>query len=201
MSIIQTGLSARESEYPVHDLIRGRWSPRAMSGERLSNTELFRLFEAAKWAPSAYNEQPWRILYVLRDTPEWKLFFDLFVEFNQSWIVNAGALILFLSRKTSSHNGAPLQTSSFDTGAAWQNLAIEGVSQDLVVHAMQGFDYERARKDLGIPDFMKVEAMVAVGKPAPIDKLPQALREKEKPSNRRPLSKTVAQGKWNEALA
>jgi len=201
MTVSEQGAKARASEYPVNDFIKGRWSPRAMTGEAITKNELFSLFEAARWASSAYNEQPWRMLYAMRGSAEWPLFFNLMVEFNQSWAKDAGALVLFLSRKVSSHNGSPLATHSFDCGSAWGNFALQGTSQNFVVHGMEGFDYERAKKDLGIPEFMQVEAMAAVGKPAPAEKLPPALKEKEVVSSRKPLEKTVAAGKWTESLA
>lgn len=200
MEIIGTGLSGREADPGVSELIRGRWSPRAMSGEVVTLQELNILFSAARWAPSAYNEQPWRMLYALRSSPEWQLFFNLMVEFNQGWTQTAGALVVFMSRKVSSHNAAPLATHSFDAGAAWQNFCLQGVSMNLVVHGMSGFDYDRARKDLQIPDYMQIEAMAAVGRPAPATTLPPPLRERESPSGRRPITQLVAAGKWSASL-
>jgi len=200
MIILDESSKVRESEYKVLDLIKGRWSPRAMTGETISKDELFSLFEAAKWAPSASNEQPWRILYALRGTPDWDLFFNLFVEGNQIWVKNAAAILIFLSKKINSRGGDSV-THSYDTGAAWENLALQAVSQNLVVHGMAGFDYERAKKDLNIPDHMRVEASAAVGKPAPKETLPEKLAAREVPSTRRPLEKTVAQGQWTEEIA
>lgn len=200
MDYLKQALTTRKPENDVSDIFVGRWSPRAMSGESLSQAELFSLFEAAKWAPSAYNEQPWRILYAFRDTPEWNLFFDLMVEFNQGWTKNAGALLLFISKKVSSKNGNPMPTHSYDTGAAWQSLALQGAMKGLVVHGMSGFDFDKAKRDLKIPDEFQVEAMAAVGKPAPVETLPVQMQSGEIPSGRRSLANTVAKGIWTENL-
>ncbi|MGH7790937.1 MAG: nitroreductase family protein, partial [Thermodesulfobacteriota bacterium] len=116
----------RKPEFDVDEIFLNRWSPRAMSGEEISEAELMSLFEAAKWAPSSFNNQPWRFLYSRRDSENWGLFFNLLAEFNQAWAKNASALIVIISRKTFDHNGKPSRTHSFDTGAAWQNLALQG---------------------------------------------------------------------------
>ncbi len=200
MDIVKQALAQRKPEYDASDIFIGRWSPRAMSGDAITQAEINCLLEAAKWAPSAYNEQPWRILYAFRDTPEWNLFFNLMVEFNQNWTKNAGALLLFVSKKVSSKNGKPMPTHSFDTGAAWQNLALQGSINGLVVHGMSGFDFEKAKAELKIPDEFQVEAMAAVGKPAPADILPKEMQSGEVPSARRPVEHTAAVGTWTERL-
>jgi nitroreductase len=191
------GSEKRKADYPIDTLLLDRWSPRAMSGEPISEQELFTLFEAARWAPSSYNNQPWRMLYARRDTDQWPLLFDLLVEVNKGWVKNAAALVLFVSKKTFDHNGKPAVTHSFDTGAAWENLALQGALSTLVVHGMQGFDFDRARIDLQIPDDYAVEAMAAIGRPGRVEDLPEAARERETPSDRRPLSQTIMEGKWS----
>src|SRR3990167_6942445 len=122
----------RKSDYPIQSLILNRFSPRAMSGELLTDDELMPLFEAARWAPSSYNAQPWRILYVKRETPHWNTLFDLLVDFNKEWCAKAATLLLFFSRTTFEHNGKPSHTHGFDTGAAWENLCLEGNERGLV---------------------------------------------------------------------
>ncbi|HOJ59145.1 MAG TPA: nitroreductase family protein [bacterium] len=188
----------RKAEYPVDDLFINRWSPRAMSGEAISRDELMSLFEAARWAPSSFNNQPWRFLYASRDTPEWNLFFDLLVEFNQSWTKNAAVLVVIVSKKNFDHNGQPSLTHSFDAGAAWASLALQGFKNGLVVHGMQGFDYDKAKTVLNIPDDYQVEAMAAIGKPGRKEDLPDALRERETPSSRKPLAEIVREGKFQK---
>ena len=190
--------NVRKAEYPVDDIFINRWSPRAMSGDAISREELMSLFEAARWAPSSYNNQPWRFLYALRNTPEWNLLFNLMGEFNQSWTKNAAALIVIVSKKNFDHNGQLSITHSFDTGAAWVSLALQGSMKGLVVHGMQGFDYEKAKSVLNIPDDHQVEAMAAVGKPGRKEDLPEAMRERETPSSRKSISEIVFEGKFKK---
>jgi nitroreductase len=188
------GSEVRKADHPIDKLFLDRWSPRAMSGEEITEEDLLTLFEAARWAPSSYNNQPWRILYARRDTPHWPLFFDLLGEFNQTWVRHAAALVLFVSKEAFDHNGQPSVTHSFDTGAAWENFALQGALKGYVVHGMQGFDYERARATLNVPEGFRVEAMAAVGKPGKPEELPEPLRERETPSDRRKLSQTICEG-------
>jgi nitroreductase len=186
----------RHPDHQIEPLLYHRWSPRSMSGEPLEQEEIHRLFEAARWAPSSYNGQPWRFFYARRDTAEWDLFFDWMVEFNQGWAKNAGLLIVIASRTTFEHNGQPSATHSFDTGAAWQNLALQGRAMGLVVHAMQGFDYDAAKEGLELPDDHAVEVMIAVGRPGKVGDLPEKLRDQEKPNRRKPITETVFEGKY-----
>ena len=169
-----------------------------MSGESIPQAELAVLFEAARWAPSAGNTHPWRILYAHRDTEHWPLFFDLLVERNQIWCRNAAALLLFISRKTNEQSGRPLITHSYDTGAAWENLALQGTLKGLVVHGMAGFDYARAKTTLDIPDDFNVEAMAAVGRPGPITVLPEDFQARESPNTRRAIDELVFEGKYRQ---
>ena len=188
------GSEKRQSENPVNPLFINRWSPRAMSGDTLNETELLSLFEAAKWAPSSSNGQPWRFIYARRDTPAWNSLFELLVEANQVWTKTAPVLIVIVSRTTFEHNGKPARTHSFDTGAAWMSLALQGWTQGLVVHGMGGFDYDKAKTVLNVPDGYQVEAMVAVGKPGPIENLPPKLQERETPSPRKKITEIVFEG-------
>jgi hypothetical protein len=194
------GSAVRVPDHPISPLFLDRWSPRAMSGEPIEEASLMRLFEAARWAPSPANVQPWRMLYARRATPSWPAFFDLLVESNQVWCRNAAALVLFLSSAINPRTGKPAVTHSFVTGAAWENFALQGVIDGLVVHGMQGFDYERARITLGVPDDYRVEAMGAVGYPGPIENLPETLRARETPNSRRPLSELVFEGRFRPSL-
>ena len=116
-----------------------------MSGEAIDESELLTLFEAARWAPSSGNSQPWRFLYARRDTEHWPVFLDLLVERNREWCVNAAALVVFVSRTVHEQTGRALITHAYDTGAAWMSLALQGWLKGLVVHGMAGFDYGRAR--------------------------------------------------------
>lgn len=188
----------RKSEYPIHDLILHRWSPRAMSGESISNEELMSLFEAARWAPSSYNSQPWRFIYAKRDTPEWSLLYDLMVQFNKDWTKNAAVLMVIISRDTFEYNNKPSITHSFCTGSAWENLALQGTTMNLVVHGMEGFDYKKAKEVLHIPEGYTVEAMCAVGRPGNNQDLPPAMQKEEVPSSRKPITEFIFEGTFKE---
>lgn len=188
------GSEKRVADHAIDSLFLDRWSPRAMTGEPIAQEELLTLFEAARWAPSSYNYQPWRFLFARRDTEHWQTFFDLMGEFNQSWTKTAAVLVVFISRTHFDFNGEPAPTHSFDTGAAWENLALQGGLKGLVVHGMQGFDYERARIALNVPEGFQVEAMCAIGKPAEPGTLSEDLQAKEAPSDRRPLEQTICEG-------
>ncbi|MCH9613841.1 MAG: hypothetical protein SP1CHLAM54_08500 [Chlamydiia bacterium] len=189
-------MSKRKSDYPIAPLILNRWSPRSMTGEALSEDELFPLFDAARWAPSSYNNQPWRFIYAYRDTPEWDTFFSLLKTGNQEWCKKAGALIVIVSHKIFERNGKPSRTHSFDTGMACQNLGLEAFNQGLACHFMSGFSYDEANEVLKVPKDYTVEAMLAVGKQAPAEELAENLREIEKPSTRKPLGKILMNGSF-----
>jgi nitroreductase len=165
-----------------------------MSGESLKDDELMSLFEAARWAPSAFNAQQRRFLYGKRDTQNWYDFFDLLSHGNKIWAKNAAVLVVVISRKNFEHNEKPSRTNMYDTGAAWENLALEGSLRGLVVHGMQGFDYEKARTVLKVPDHYEVCAMIAIGKKGKKEDLPENLQEREQPNGRRPLKEIVIEG-------
>ncbi len=187
----------RNNEYSVDDIFINRWSPRAMSGEKLPDEELFSLFEAARWAPSSYNNQPWRLIYAKRDTEHWEKLFNFLVEGNQSWVKDAAVILVLISNTTSDHNGSFMRTHSLDAGSAWENLALQGSINGLVVHGMQGFDYEKATSELNVPDEYKVEMMIAIGKPGSPEILPEKLQEIEKPSGRKSIKEIVNEGEFN----
>ena len=184
----------RQPDHPVDPVFIRRWSPRAMSGEPVSDRELLTLFEAARWAPSSYNEQPWRFSYARRDTQHWSTFFDLLVELNQSWAKNAAVLVVLVSKRTFSHDGKPNSVHTFDAGSAWENLALQAVRMGLVAHGMAGFDAEKARGELQVPGDFEVEAMIAIGRPGRSEDLPEPLRDREGPSGRKPVSEIACQG-------
>lgn len=187
----------RVSEYEVSAGILQRWSPRAMSGEAVAKDKLMSLLEAAKWAPSAFNSQPWRFLYTFKDGENWPIFFNLLAEMNQLWVKNAGALIVVLSQNNFAYNGKINPTHSFDAGSAWQNIALEASNLGLVAHAMSGFDYEKARQDLKIPENYTVEAMIAIGLPGNREDLPKDFQEREFPSDRKKVTEISAEGMFS----
>jgi nitroreductase len=183
---------------PDHEILPQlveRWSGRAMNGEPMSQAELMRLFEAARWAPSCANSQPWRFVYARAGTPHFQRLFELLAEGNRPWCARAGALIVVLS-KTTFENGSPTRTHSYDTGAAWMSLALQASHMGLVAHGMAGFNYDRARVDLGVPEGYAVEAMIAVGHPGRLEDLPESHRHREVKSMRRPVQESVFEGKF-----
>lgn len=187
-------LEVRKADYPIESLFVERWSPRAMSGEPLSEGEILTLFEAARWAPSTYNEQEWRFLYARRDTPQWATIFDLLVEGNKAWCKNAAMLTVIVAHKKFSQNGKPNPVHLFDVGAAFENIALQGTAMGLVVHGMMGFDYDKARAQLKVPEDYDVAAMFAAGRPGSVGALPEQLRQREQPSDRKPLSQIICEG-------
>lgn len=186
--------SERKPSYPINPLILNRWSPRSMSGEALNDDEIMSLFEAARWAPSSYNNQPWRFIYAKRNSEHWDRFFNLLVEANKIWARNASLLVVVISRKNFEFNEKPSVTHQFDSGSAWENLALEASSRGIVAHGMQGFDYKKAGVDLRIPPNFEVMAMIAIGKKGPKEILPAELQEKEKLTNRKPLKEIIMEG-------
>src|SRR5574337_1999170 len=186
----------RNPMYEINSLIINRWSPRSFMPEEINDKDLFTLFEAARWAPSSSNSQPWRFIYAKRNSKNWNTLFELLVDFNKQWCAYASALVVIVSRKNFENNGQPSMTHQFDTGAAWENLAIQAVSQGLVTHAMAGFDYAKAKSTLEVPDDFEVLAMIAIGKRGPKDKLSPELQARETPNTRKPLSEIVMDGKF-----
>ena len=183
----------RKRENDVDELFISRWSPRAMSGEEIDEARLLSLFEAARWAPSANNNQPWRFIYARRNTPHWDTIFNLMNEGNQVWAKNAAVLIVVIS-KTTFDSGKSARTHTYDTGAAWVSLALQGSLKGLVVHGMQGFDYDKAKEVLRISDEYQVEAMIAVGKKGKKEDLPGYLQEREFPSSRKSIAEIAMEG-------
>ncbi|MCC6526770.1 MAG: nitroreductase family protein [Polyangiaceae bacterium] len=185
----------RVAEHEVLPLLVARWSPRAMSGEPLAAGALARLFEAARWAPSGGNVQPWRFVYAETGTPEMAAFLDLLEPGNRVWCVRAAALVVVASQTTLA-DGRPHPTHAFDAGAAWMSLALQGSSMGLVVHAMGGFDRARAPAVAGLPDGWAVQCMIAVGRPGRVEDLPERLQAREGPSSRKPVGEIAFRGRF-----
>jgi nitroreductase len=184
----------RKPEFPIESIFYRRWSPRAMSGESISEHELLTIFEAARWAPSTYNEQEWRFLYARRDTPQWAQFFDLLMDANKAWCQRAAVLVVVLARKTFTRNGKANPVHLYDVGSAWQNAALQATAMGLVSHGMAGFDFARARSALKVPEHFEVAAMFALGRPGNPEELPENYREMEVPSQRRPVRESICEG-------
>jgi len=193
--------SRRKPDYDVLPLFLNRWSPRSMSGEQMSDDELLPLFEAARWAPSSYNAQLWRFIVARRQDPEnFGAFLNLLSAGNAEWAKDAAALVVVVSGQRFEFNGRPSITHVFDAGAAWENLALEAARRGLVAHGMQGFDYARAAGGLGVPADYDVLAMIAIGKRAGPEKLPERQRSIEHPNDRRPLREIVFEGAFGRPI-
>jgi nitroreductase len=192
--VMTNPLEHRKADHPIESLFLRRWSPRAMSGEPITQQEMLSLFEAARWAPSTYNEQEWRFLYARRETPQWPAFFDLLAEGNRLWCQRAALLVVILAHKIFQHNGAPNAVHLFDCGNAFENLALQGTVMGLVVHGMAGFNFDKARTVLGVPEDYAVAAMFAVGRPGDPAQLPENLRDREVPSGRKPVTDFICEG-------
>lgn len=188
----------RKPSHKINSLFINRWSPRSMTGEDIDDDDLMSLFEAARWAPSSYNNQPWRFIYAKRNTESWNKLFEILYEGNKVWAKNAAALVVVISRKNFEYNEKPSITHQFDAGAAWENLALESCDRGIATHGMQGFDYQRAKTDLGIPESYDVMAMIAIGKRGPKENLPPKLQEVEFPNDRKPLTEIVMEGYFRE---
>lgn len=197
MSLLPDPLEHRTPEYPIESIFLRRWSPRAMSGEPLGRQDLMTLFEAARWAPSTYNEQEWRFLFALRESEHWQTFFDLLMEANQAWCHRAAVLVVVLSHNVFERNGKLNPVHTFDSGAAFENLSLQGAAMGLVVHGMAGFDRDAARQRLDVPDDFTVEAMIVIGKPGDPADLPKELQEREAPSGRKRVDQIICEGPFN----
>ena len=187
----------RTAEHDVDPLFLQRWSPRAFDGTAVTEEEALTLFEAARWAPSSYNSQPWRFLYARRDTPAWPTFLNLLNPFNKSWAERAGLMIVVVSNPMMQPPGKELTPSyshSFDAGSAWGYLALQATRMGLQAHGMVGFDMPRAATELRVPPGFRVEAAIVVGRPGPKSVLPEGLQERESPSGRQPLSSIALEG-------
>lgn len=193
-----TTANGRTADHPIDKLFLERWSPRAYTGEEIPAAELATIFEAARWAPSSYNSQPWRFLYARRGSVHWATFLGLLNPFNQSWAKEAAALVVLVSRETMLPPGAekeiPSHSHSLDAGAAWANLALQASLLGWDAHAMVGFDIAGAFSTLNVPAGHRVEAAIALGRRGPASLLPEGLAAREKPNDRKPLSETVFEG-------
>jgi nitroreductase len=200
MSQTDSDDSQRRSAFPIEPLFLARWSPRAFDGSAIAASDLAAILEAARWAPSAFNAQPWRFIYALRGDADWERLLGLLIPFNVSWVANAGALIFIASDSAApSKPGEAPRTShshSFDAGAAWAHIALQATRLGLHAHAMTGVDFDRARVDLEIPESFRLEAAVAIGRRGDKSSLPEALQAREAPSDRKPLGELVFHGRF-----
>jgi nitroreductase len=186
----------------VHELIRNRWSPRSFSSREVSNEDLKTVLDAARWAASSYNEQPWRLFVARKSDPDaYDKILSFLVPANQSWAKTAPVLIIMAAKKTFSHSGAPNYYALHDAGQALAHLFLQSTALGLHAHGMAGFDREKARLELHIPDDFDLAAAVALGYLGSPDQLSEQQRQSELAKRtRKPLSEIAFGANWNEPL-
>jgi nitroreductase len=188
-----------DTQYPIHDLLRRRWSPRAFDDRPIEPEKLRSLFEAARWAPSSNNGQPWRFLVATKEhKTEYDRLLNCLVEGNRKWAHRAPVLLLSVA-KLDFEDGSPNRHALYDTGMAAENLALQATALGLVVHQMAGFHIDQARADCQIPDGHEPVAMMAVSYPGDPALLSDRLREREtQPRVRKPLSESLYSATWGQ---
>ncbi|KAA0969596.1 nitroreductase family protein [Aureimonas fodinaquatilis] len=193
----------RSSDHNIDPDILARWSPRSFDNEEISEQQLFNILEAGRWAPSAFNAQPWHFIYARRGTENWQSFVDLLTPSNQGWAKNAAALVFLVSNTTrrdaASGEDLPLYSHSFDAGAAWGLIALQATKLGWHAHGMTGLNFDKARAELEIPDGFRIEAAFAIGRKADKSLLPEALQPREAPSPRKPLGEIISEGRFSIA--
>lgn len=193
-----TQANQRTAEYPIHEMFLQRWSPRAFKPVPIPEQDLLTMFEAARWAASSYNAQPWRFLWARRDTPHWDTFLNLLSANNQGWAKNASALVVLVSNSLMRPPGGdadvPSHSHSLDAGTASGYFALQASLMGWYVHGMVGFDRERTFAELHVPMGYRVEAAYAVGQLGDKSSLPEALQAREAPNGRHPLAEIAFEG-------
>jgi nitroreductase len=186
------------AQYSIHDLIRRRWSPRAFADRMVERDKIRSLLEAARWAPSCFNEQPWAYLVATKDQPEdFQQMLRCLVEKNQRWAQGAPVLMLSFAKKTFARNGHPNRTAQHDVGLASENLTLQALDLGLFVHQMAGIELEKIRQTYDVPSDYDPVAGIAIGYPGDAEKLAQDFREAEKaPRSRKPLPQFVFSMMW-----
>jgi nitroreductase len=194
--------NSRTADHEIDEVFLERWSPRAFTEEEIPEADLFSMFEAARWAPSSYNSQPWVFIYARRSSPHFDKLLGLLIEFNQSWAKRAGALVIMASNSVMLPPGAdkavPSHSHSFDAGAAWGSFALQGTKLGWHAHGMVGFDIPRAFAELGFPEGYRVEAAAAVGRLGDKSILPEGLQKREAPSPRKPVTDFAFEGSFRK---
>ena len=184
----------RTPEVEVDAIFTDRWSPRSFAEEPIAAAELQSLFEAARWAPSCYNEQPWLFLYAVSAADRAR-FAEALVEKNRQWAQRAPILLFVLARRHFARNGQENRHAVFDTGAAWLAFALQARRRGLYAHGMAGFSRERAYAILGVAEAQyEIMAAVALGRRAEPELLPAELAALESPNGRKPLAEVAREG-------
>lgn len=187
-----------DTQFPLHDLLTRRWSPRAFAEQPVGPDTLLSLLEAARWAPSSSNEQPWRFVVATKNQPvEYDRLLTCLLEGNRKWAYRAPVLMLSVARMGFEEDGRPNRHAFHDVGLATENLLLQATALGLVAHPMAGFDIEKARAELRLPSGYEPVAMTAVGYPGELSVLPDYLQQRElKPRERKPMAELAFSGQW-----
>jgi nitroreductase len=191
------------TEVTIHELLASRWSPRAISGKAVERGQLHQILEAARWAPSSYNMQPWRFMVFdrSRDEAAFQRAFATLVPFNQGWNANVPVLIC-VTAKTLTAKGDVNRTAPYDAGAAAMSLVLQTHALGLAAHQMSGFDPQAFREAFSVPADVEVIAMISLGHYGDPSVLDDALRERElAPRARVPLAEVAFDGAWGKGFA
>lgn len=192
---MNTTQAYRTASHDIDPIYLKRWSPRSFINKEVPNDVLLSVFEAARWAPSAANIQPWH--FVVAKTEEERDTFHSFIyEGNVEWCKKAPVLIAITSKMDSDRFGNNI-THAFDTGAAWGFLSLEAARKGLITHAMGGFDRDKAREVLQVPDNFAIQAIIALGYMGEKELLEEKLQEREKPSNRKKVEEFISAGTFS----
>jgi|HubBroStandDraft_6_1064221.scaffolds.fasta_scaffold16823_6 nitroreductase len=180
-------------------VIRHRWSPRSFADHDVSAVDLKTVFEAASWAASSYNEQPWRFFVGRRNSETYEKIFSTLMELNQQWARTAPVLIMGVTKTKFSHNGAPNRVALYDLGAAAATLCYEATELGLHTHQMAGFSVDAARKVFNVPEDYIFGAVIALGYQGEPGALTNQhmLAQETSPRQRKPLNEIVLSG-WDE---
>jgi nitroreductase len=192
------------TQVPVSELLARRWSPRAFDASRgLERKQVLALLEAARWAPSCFNDQPWRFVVCDRfeDQEAWQKLLYCLAEKNQLWAKNVPLLLLATALPAFGHNDKPNRWSQYDTGAASENICLQAAAMGLAAHQMGGFDVDKARVAFVIPEEVAVMAVIAVGHPGTVDELDEEFRDGEQAARvRKPLGEGFFSGAWGKPV-
>ena len=189
------------TRFPLTDGIRRRWSPRAFAATALTTDELGALLEAARWAPSCFNDQPWRFLVTRQGQAGWQRLLECLTPGNRLWCERVPVLMLSVAVPRFRHSGAENRHAGHDVGMASAQMALQAQALGLAVHFMAGFDRQRARTAFAVPAEHEPMAAIAVGHPGGGDELPEALRVRERLPRQRLVLAEIAFGEvWGEPL-
>ncbi|WP_380879302.1 NAD(P)H-flavin oxidoreductase [Sphingomonas sp. DBB INV C78] len=187
--------TGRQTDTALESMFLDRWSPRAFDASLMPGKDLRTILDAARWAPSSFNYQPWRFLYATRDdTANWSRYLDLLMPFNAIWAKEASVLLFILSETTMGAPDKPSYSHSFDAGAAWAAIALQSHLLGYHAHGMVGIEMDQTRATLHIPDDFRIEAAVAIGRLGDPASLPEKLQAREVPSGRKSLDEIAYPG-------